>query len=98
LALTRCGPQNHFELRTLPTAPACRPGTRLQGLQDPQAHRQEAEGLEEEAEESHLQDRQSDKVKKKEGVTAKTGKVVKQNPKPGKILAPGSKVSVKLGG
>lgn len=37
-------------------------------------------------------------MKKKEGVTAKTGKVVKQNPKPGKILAPGSKVSVKLGG
>lgn len=37
------------------------------------------------------------KVKKLEGATAKTGEVVKQNPKPGKVLAPGSKVSVKLG-
>jgi hypothetical protein len=38
------------------------------------------------------------KVRKLEGATAKTGKVVKQNPKPGKVLAPGSKVSIKLGG
>jgi len=37
------------------------------------------------------------KVKKTEGVTAKTGVVVKQNPKAGKILAPGAKVNVKLG-
>jgi Tol biopolymer transport system component len=36
-------------------------------------------------------------VAKKEGVTAKTGKVVKQSPKPGTTLAVGSKVSVKLG-
>jgi hypothetical protein len=36
-------------------------------------------------------------VKKLNGVTAKTGRVVNQNPKTGKILAPGSKVSVKLG-
>lgn len=38
------------------------------------------------------------KVTKKKGVTTKTGKVVKQKPKPGKVLAPGSKVSVTLGG
>jgi IPT/TIG domain/PASTA domain len=38
------------------------------------------------------------KVKKIEGVTGKTGKVVKQNPKPGKALAPGTKVKVILGG
>ncbi len=37
------------------------------------------------------------KVKKLKGATTKTGKVKKQSPKPGKILAPGSKVSVKLG-
>ncbi len=37
------------------------------------------------------------KVKKLKGATTKTGKVKKQSPKPGKILAPGAKVSVKLG-
>lgn len=37
------------------------------------------------------------KAKKIGGVTAKTGVVVKQNPKAGKILAPGAKVNVKLG-
>lgn len=37
------------------------------------------------------------KVKKQGDATAKTGKVIKQNPKPGKILAPGSKVTIKLG-
>jgi len=36
------------------------------------------------------------KVKKLHGATAKTGKVSKQNPKPGKILAPGAKVKVTL--
>jgi hypothetical protein len=36
------------------------------------------------------------KVKKLDDATAKTGKVTKQNPKPGKILAPGSKVKVTL--
>jgi hypothetical protein len=36
------------------------------------------------------------KVKKLDGATAKTGKVTKQNPKPGKILAPGSKVKITL--
>jgi PASTA domain/IPT/TIG domain len=36
------------------------------------------------------------KAKKLHGATAKTGKVVKQNPKPGKILAPGTKVKVTL--
>jgi hypothetical protein len=36
-------------------------------------------------------------VKKLGGATAKTGVVVKQNPKAGKVLAPGAKVSVKLG-
>lgn len=36
------------------------------------------------------------KVKKLDGATAKTGKVSKQNPKPGKILAPGSKVKITL--
>jgi hypothetical protein len=36
-------------------------------------------------------------VRKLEGASAKTGKVVKQKPKPGKVLAPGSKVSVELG-
>jgi hypothetical protein len=37
------------------------------------------------------------KVKKLKGATAKTGKVVKQSPKAGKVLAAGSKVNVKLG-
>jgi hypothetical protein len=36
------------------------------------------------------------KVKKLHDATAKTGKVVKQNPKPGKILVPGAKVKVVL--
>jgi len=36
-------------------------------------------------------------VVKLEGVTAKTGKVVKQSPKPGKVRAAGSKVNLKLG-
>lgn len=36
------------------------------------------------------------KVKKLHDATAKTGKVVKQNPKPGKILIPGAKVKVVL--
>ncbi len=37
------------------------------------------------------------KVKKLKGATTKTGKVKKQSPKQGKVLAPGAKVSVKLG-
>jgi hypothetical protein len=37
------------------------------------------------------------KVKKTNGVSSKTGKVKKQNPKPGKLLAPGTKVNVTLG-
>lgn len=37
------------------------------------------------------------RVTRKKGVTAKQGKVVKQDAKPGKRLAPGSKVGVKLG-
>ncbi|HEX5610601.1 MAG TPA: IPT/TIG domain-containing protein [Solirubrobacterales bacterium] len=37
------------------------------------------------------------KVKKTGDATANTGKVKKQNPKPGKILAPGTKVNVTLG-
>lgn len=37
------------------------------------------------------------KVTRHKGVTDKTGKVVKQHPKPGKQLAPGSKVKVTLG-
>ena len=37
------------------------------------------------------------KVKRRNGVTSKTGKVVKQSPKPGKQLAPGSKVKMTLG-
>lgn len=37
------------------------------------------------------------KVKKLGDATGKTGKVTKQNPKPGKILAPGTKVNVTLG-
>jgi PASTA domain-containing protein/IPT/TIG domain-containing protein len=36
------------------------------------------------------------KVKKLGDATTKTGKVSKQSPKPGKILAPGSKINVKL--
>jgi IPT/TIG domain-containing protein/PASTA domain-containing protein len=36
-------------------------------------------------------------VTKLEGVTGKTGVVVKQNPKPGKVRPPGARVSVKLG-
>lgn len=36
-------------------------------------------------------------VKMLDGATAKSGVVVKQNPKAGKILAPGAKVHVKLG-
>lgn len=36
------------------------------------------------------------KVKKLGDATAKTGKIKKQNPKPGKILAPGTKINVKL--
>jgi len=38
------------------------------------------------------------KVTKKRGATAKTGKVIKQSPRPGRLLAPGSKVSVWLRG
>jgi hypothetical protein len=37
------------------------------------------------------------KVKKIAGPASKIGKVVKQNPKAGRVLAPGSKVSLKLG-
>jgi hypothetical protein len=37
------------------------------------------------------------KVKRRDGVTAKSGKVVKQGPKPGKALAPGTKVNITLG-
>lgn len=36
------------------------------------------------------------KVKKLGDATTKTGKVSKQSPKPGKVLAPGSKINVKL--
>jgi hypothetical protein len=36
-------------------------------------------------------------VGKRKGITAKSGRVVKQRPRPGKIRAAGSKVSVKLG-
>jgi hypothetical protein len=36
-------------------------------------------------------------VKSLDGATAKTGKVTSQSPKPGKVLAGGSKVAVKLG-
>jgi hypothetical protein len=36
------------------------------------------------------------KVTKKEGATAKTGKVARQNPQPGKILAAGTKIGVTL--
>lgn len=37
------------------------------------------------------------RVKKRGDATAKTGKVVKQKPKPGKLLAPGAKVKIVLG-
>lgn len=37
------------------------------------------------------------KVKKTNGVTANDGKVTKQNPKAGKLLAPGAKVNITLG-
>ena len=37
------------------------------------------------------------KVHKQNGVTAKTGHVIKQSPKPGKLVASGTKVNVKLG-
>ncbi len=37
------------------------------------------------------------KVKKTGDATAKDGKVIKQNPKSGKVLAPGAKIAVKLG-
>ena len=37
------------------------------------------------------------KVRRRNGVTAKTGKVVKQRPKPGRVLPPRTKVNVKLG-
>jgi hypothetical protein len=37
------------------------------------------------------------KVKKKRGATARTGTVVRQNPKPGKASPPGTKVTVTLG-
>lgn len=36
------------------------------------------------------------KVKKLDGATAKTGKVTKQAPKPGKILAPGARIKITL--
>jgi hypothetical protein len=36
------------------------------------------------------------KVKKLDGATAKNGKVVKQSPKPGKLLPPGAKIKVTL--
>lgn len=36
------------------------------------------------------------KVAKKKGATAKTGKVVKQKPAPGTVLAPGTKINVTL--
>jgi len=38
------------------------------------------------------------KVKHRKGATSKTGKVVKQSPRPGKQLLPGSKVTVTLAG
>lgn len=37
------------------------------------------------------------KVKKRRGATAKTGKVVKQRPKPGTLLPPGTKIRLVLG-
>jgi hypothetical protein len=37
------------------------------------------------------------KVRKRKGVTAKTGEIVRQRPKPGQVLPPGAKVNVKLG-
>jgi beta-lactam-binding protein with PASTA domain len=38
------------------------------------------------------------KVKKRGDATAKTGRVVKQRPKPGKVLLPGARIKVTLGG
>jgi beta-lactam-binding protein with PASTA domain len=38
------------------------------------------------------------KLGKVKGVNDKAAKVVKQSPKPGKVLSRGSKVNVKLGG
>jgi beta-lactam-binding protein with PASTA domain len=35
-------------------------------------------------------------VTKKGDATAKSGEIVKQNPKPGKVLAPGTKIKVTL--
>lgn len=37
------------------------------------------------------------KVRKRKGAKAKTGKIVRQRPKPGQVLPPGGKVNVKLG-
>jgi hypothetical protein len=37
------------------------------------------------------------KVKRKKGVTAKSGRVIRQTPKAGRVLSPGTAVSVKLG-
>jgi hypothetical protein len=37
------------------------------------------------------------KVTKRDGATAKSGKVVKQGPKPRKVLAPGTKINITLG-
>jgi len=36
------------------------------------------------------------RVKKLDGATAKTGRVVKQRPKPGKLLSPGAKINISL--
>ena len=41
-------------------------------------------------------ERKLGKVRKLKGATTRTGKVKKQSPRPGTILAPGAKVSVKL--
>ena len=37
------------------------------------------------------------KVRKRKGATAKTGKVVKQGPKPGTVLVGGASINVTLG-
>jgi hypothetical protein len=37
------------------------------------------------------------KVTEKDGVTAKSGRVIKQNPKPGRVRTPGSRISITLG-
>jgi hypothetical protein len=47
---------------------------------------------------AHKRDCKIGKVKKLGDATAKTGEVVKQNPKPGKVLLPGTKIKVTLGG